>query len=154
MLRVCFLFVFLCVPAFCFARDPQPGTKPVATAKEETEKTEKMPVGVEHSGQDVLGQTLALRFKEAVNQSGLYDLSLKEEPKIKVLITTSPEFGTRPQVGSVYSVVWIFSSGTDVLTYYLNTRVGVTDATTLDATVNSLAAETARIVEKYIYLFE
>jgi len=112
------------------------------------------PVAVIHDQVDQLGTRLAFRLKETFNDSSLFGLTAKDEPKIKVIVSTKPEFAGRPQVGSVYAVVWIFSSGENVLTHYLASEAGTVDATTVAATAEALAATTAAVAEKYAYLFE
>lgn len=112
------------------------------------------PVGVVHDDVDQLGTRLAFRLKETFNKSTLFQLTSKDEPKIKVIVATKPEFPGRPHIGSVYSVVWIFSSGENVLTHYLASEAGTVDAATIDAAAEALAARTAAVAEQYAYLFE
>lgn len=112
------------------------------------------PVAVVHDQVDQLGTRLAFQLKETFNSSSLFGLTAGDEPKIKVIVSTKPEFSGRPQVGSVYAVVWIFSSGENVLTHYLASEAGTVDTTTVAATAEALAATTAAVAEKYAYLFE
>lgn len=116
--------------------------------------TNTTPVAVVHGNVDQLGTRLAFHLKELFNTSSLFTLTSGDKPMIKVMVTTKPEFPGRPQVGSVYSAVWIFSSGENVLTHYLANEAGTVDNTTVDATAEALAATTAAVAEKYAYLFE
>lgn len=117
-------------------------------------RTAATPVAVVHGDVDQLGTRLAFRLKEIFNDSGLFALTSRDERKLKVVVTTRPEFPGRPQVGSVYAAVWIFSSGENVLTHYLACKAGTVDTTTVDATAEALAATTAAVAEQYAYLFE
>jgi len=112
------------------------------------------PIAVIHDSVDQLGTRLAFRLKETLNVSSLFSLTAKDEKKIKVILTTKSEFSGRPQVGSVYSAVWIFSANEAVLTHYLASETGTVDAATVDATAEALAGLTAAAAEKYAYLFE
>lgn len=133
------------------AQEAEPVSIPDSPVKVENNAS---PVGVIHEDVDQLGTRLAFRLKETFNQSTLFKLTAKDEPKIKVIVATKPEFPGRPQIGSVYSVVWIFSSGENVLTHYLASEAGTVDAATIDAAAEALAARTAAVAEQYAYLFE
>lgn len=112
------------------------------------------PVAVVHDNVDQMGTRLAFKIKETFNASTLFSLSAKDEKKIKLVLTTSPEFPGRPQVGSVYAAVWVFSGGEAVLTHFLASEAGTVDAATADATAEALAGRTTAIAEQYAYLFE
>jgi hypothetical protein len=111
-------------------------------------------VAVVNDSTDQLGTRLAFRLKETLNASSLFALSAKDERKIKVILTTQPEFPGREQVGSVYAAVWIYAADETVLTHYLASEVGTVDAATVDAAAQALAGRTAAVAEKYAYLFE
>ncbi len=112
------------------------------------------PVAVVHTSTDQLGTRLAFRLKETLNDSSLFALSASDERKIKVVLTTQPEFPGREQVGSVYAAVWIYAADEAVLTHYLASEAGTVDAATVDAAAQALAGRTAAVAEKYAYLFE
>ena len=117
-----------------------------------TERT--TPIAVEFEGTDSIGSRLATALKERFNASNLFTLTDKDTPKIRVLLATTPEFSTRPEVGSAYCVVWLFSQSEATLRHFLLREVGVLSP----GDVNDLAA---RIVERtdglsvrYGYLFQ
>ncbi|WP_461209218.1 hypothetical protein [Desulfocurvus sp. DL9XJH121] len=151
------LVAVLTLPSLVAAAESQGLPVPQGAAIPDTPgevKAGSTPVAVSHGDVDQLGTRLAFRLKEIFNGSGLFTLTSKDEPKIKVIVATRPEFSGRPQVGSVYGAVWIFSSGENVLTHYLASEAGTVDTTTVDATAEALAATTAAVAEKYAYLFE
>lgn len=112
------------------------------------------PVAVVSDSTDQLGVRLGFKLKETLAASPLFNVTVKDEKKIKIVLMTKPEFPGRPQVGSAYSAVWIYSASEDVLTHYLASETGTVDAATVDATAEALAARTAAAAEKYAYLFE
>ena len=122
--------------------------KPAAVTERNT------PIAVEFEGTDSIGSRLATTLKERFNASNLFTLTDKDTPKIRVLLATTPEFPTRPEVGSAYCVVWLFSQSEATLRHFLLREVGVLSP----GNVNDLAA---RIVERtdglavrYGYLFQ
>ncbi|BBD06834.1 hypothetical protein [Desulfovibrio ferrophilus] len=117
-------------------------------------KTGATPVAVIHDNVDQLGARLAYQLKETFNASSLFTLTSKDEAKIKLIVATKPEFPSRPQVGSVYSVVWIFSASENVLTHYLASEAGTVDAATVAAAAEALAGRTTAVADQYAYLFE
>lgn len=111
-------------------------------------------VAVEHEGTDSLGARLAFRLKDTFNSSSLFVLSEKDAPKIRVLLSTMPEFPSRPSVGSAYSVVWVFSQSEGTLRHYLAREVGVVTAEGVEDLVAHIAERTDGISVRYGYLFQ
>lgn len=111
-------------------------------------------VAVELEGTDSLGARLAFRLKDTFNSSSLFVLSEKDTPKIRVLLSTMPEFPSRPSVGSAYSVVWVFSQSEGTLRHYLAREVGVLAAETVEDLVTHIAERTDGISVRYGYLFQ
>lgn len=117
-------------------------------------KKNATPVAVVHDNVDQLGTRLAYQLKEIFNASSQFTLTAKDEAKIKLIVSTKPEFPSRPLVGSVYSVVWIFSAGENVLTHYLASEAGIVDAADVAAAAEALAGRTTAVADQYAYLFE
>ncbi|SKA65175.1 hypothetical protein [Desulfobaculum bizertense] len=111
-------------------------------------------VSISHDGLDDIGTQLVFRLKELFNKSSLFDLSAKDEKKMRLVIKTSSEFPTRPEMGSVYSVVWTFSSGENVLNHYLASESGIVTSANVAAAAEALAGRTDAAAAKYAYLFE
>lgn len=111
-------------------------------------------VAVELEGTDSLGARLAFRLKDTFNASSLFVLSEKDAPKIRVLLSTTPEFPSRPPVGSAYSVVWVFSQSEGTLRHYLAREVGVVTAESVEDLVAHIAERTDGISVRYGYLFQ
>ncbi len=111
-------------------------------------------VAVELEGTDSLGARLAFRLKDTFNASSLFVLSEKDAPKIRVLLSTTPEFPSRPSVGSAYSVVWVFSQSEGTLRHYLAREVGVVTAESVEDLVAHIAERTDGISVRYGYLFQ
>ncbi|MFW5837939.1 MAG: hypothetical protein ACOCVM_08005, partial [Desulfovibrionaceae bacterium] len=114
----------------------------------------RWPVLVVHEGGDLLGQRLALRFKESLDASPLFRLAGPGEKAVKVQLTSRTEIGERPGFGSAYAAVWLYAEGKEVLAYYLDAVVGTVDGFRLDAESQRLAARTDKLTERYKYLFE
>ena len=158
-----FLFLLLWMPALPASAAPQAAqTAALQAGKPVPEKNEKAldhvtPLSVQHEGTDSIGSRLAMRLKERFNQSNLFILNNdeeKDEPKIVLMITTLSEFSTRPGIGSVYSVCWVFKQGKGYLPFLLKHSTGVVSAEDLDALVESLLERTDGIASRYTNLWK
>jgi hypothetical protein len=114
----------------------------------------KIPVMVDYEDMDSLGRRMVFNLRERLNKSDLFRLSGYKEKKIKIFITSQEEFQGRPGLCSIYSLVWTFSYGQDVLSNYLDHQVGIVRANALDDLVETLVARTDEISMEYSYLFE
>lgn len=128
--------------------------KPVADKPVEVKADRTTAVAVEHEGTDTLGAKLAFQLKGTFNASSLFTLTEKDAPKLKVVISTMTEFPSRPNIASVYGVVWAFSQAEGTLSFMLAREVGVVNAEDLDALIAKLAERTDGIAAKYSYLFK
>ena len=137
------------------ASTPQAGKpvpdKPVATHDRMTV------VAVQADGTDSIGARLATRLKERFNQSSLFKLTdeqAKDGQRLNILLTTTPEFPSRPAVGSVYGVCWAFSQGKDYLSLLLAREVGTVNADDVDALVDKIVERTDGLAAKYSNLWK
>lgn len=110
-------------------------------------------IAVVHEGTDSVGARLSTRLKEMFNASNLFALNDKDGPKVRLLVNTQPEFPGRPAVGSVYSVVWIFSQSDAHLGYLLARELGTVNGDDVDSLVQQLVERTDGVAVKYAYLF-
>jgi hypothetical protein len=111
------------------------------------------PVAVEHEGGDSIGSRLSTRVKELLNGSNLFMLQETDKPKFRILLSTVPEFDSRPGVGSAYSVVWVFSLSEATLRHYLAREVGVLTAEEVNDTAARIVERTDSLAIRYGYLF-
>ena len=161
MRTVCtILFVLMAVTALCFVSPAaavtaeQPAAaKPVADTPAPVKADRTTAVMVEHEGTDTLGAKFAFQLKGTFNTSSLFTLSEKDAPKIKVLIATTAEFPSRPNIASAYSIIWAFSQAEGTLNFLLAREVGLATAEELDSLVAKTAERTDGIAAKYAYLF-
>ncbi len=123
---------------------PKPGTK-AANAT---------PVMVELEGTDTIGAKLAFQLKETFNGGSMFAVTAKDTPKIRILITTEPEFASRPSVGSAYSVIWTYYINSASFSSYLASEVGTVDADGVNDLAARLAERTSGIMAKYAYIFD
>ncbi len=147
------LFLFLLAAAL-----PTAAAEPAAAAKAPADKpaaqTERTtPISVEHEGADAVGSKLAFQLKGAFNTSSLFTLTERDGPRIKIFLSTVPEFPGRPGLSSAYAVVWTFSQAEGTLSFLLAREVGLLAADEVDALVSRLAEKTDGIAVKYRYLF-
>lgn len=145
--------VTLCCAQASFAAESAPANA-LADKPAEVKVDRTTAVAVDHEGTDTLGAKLAFQLKGAFNASSLFTLTEKDTPKLKVVLTTAAEFPSRPNIASVYSVVWAFSQAEGTLNFMLAREVGVFGAEDLDAAVAKLAERTDGIAAKYGYLFK
>lgn len=111
------------------------------------------PIFVEFEGNDSIGSMLSTRLKEQFNTSNLFSLVGKDIPKFRILISSVPEFETRPSVGSAYSVVWLFSLSDGTLRHFLAMDVGVLSPNDVNDLAARLVEKTDSLVNRYAYLF-
>ncbi len=138
--------LFLSAPQFTQANESLPNTPRKVADK-------VSPILVEFNSNDSIGSMLSTRLKELFNTSNLFQLEGRDIPKFRILITSVPEFETRPAVGSAYSVVWLFSLSDATLRHYLATETGVISADGVDDLAARLLEKTDNLVTRYSYLF-
>lgn len=143
---LCLCFSLMGVQNFAVAADPVPNTPQKINQR-------LSPVMVEFEGIDSIGSRLATRLKELYNSSNLFLLEGKDVPKFRVLISSAPEFETRPQIGSAYSIVWLFSLSDATLRHYLSMEVGVVSGDDVNDLAAKIVEKTDTIAMKYAYLF-
>ena len=73
---------------------------------------------------------------------------------MRLLVDTKPEFPSRPSVGSVYSVCWVYSQGEGYLNFLLSKEVGTVTMDEIDALVNRLVERTDGLAVKYSNLWK
>lgn len=140
----------LVLPAAAAAPAPQAGKPVQDLPKALTDRTTAISVLMD--GTDSLGARLSTRLKERFNQSSLFKLNPgndQDAPELRLLLNTAPEFPSRPSVGSVYGVCWVFSQGKGYLGYLLAREVGTVNADDLDQLVDKLVERTDGIAAKY-----
>lgn len=151
--HLCFCLCLCLAPFTASAAAPEPPVpgQPVEdTPKKLIDRTTAISVIMD--GTDSLGARLSTRLKERFNQSSLFRLNSEEEkeaPELRLLLNTAPEFTSRPSVGSVYGVCWVFSQGKGYLGYLLAREVGTVNADDLDSLVDKLVERTDGIAAKY-----
>ncbi len=114
----------------------------------------KVPVMVEYEDMDSLGRRLVFNMRERFNKSDLFRLSGYKEQKLKIIFTSQEEFPSRPGLSSIYSIVWTFSYGQDVLDNFLEVEVGQISNQDLTSLAEALVAKTDEVYNSYSYLFE
>ncbi|MCC8193718.1 MAG: hypothetical protein LIP28_03630 [Deltaproteobacteria bacterium] len=149
------LGLFAAFPVFAAqSGDAQPAVaNPVADKPAVIQADRTTAVMVEHEGTDTLGAKLAFQLKGTFNTSSLFTLTEKDGPKIKVLLSTTAEFPSRPHIASAYSVTWAFSQADGTLSFLLAREVGLVVPEDLDSLVATLAERTDGMAAKYAYLF-
>lgn len=148
--------VFVAAVAFCgtaFAAQTPAVPAPVSDKSAAVAVDRSTPVVVEHEGTDTLGAKLAFQLKGTFNASSLFTLTAKDEPKIKVLVSTVAEFPSRPHIASAYSVVWVFSQAEGTLGFLMERDVGLVSGDDIDALVAKIAERTDGVAAKYGFLF-
>ncbi len=111
-------------------------------------------VSVSHEGVDTIGIQLATRLKELFNVSNLFQLNEENAPKIRLVVTSKAEFSDRPHVGSVYSILWVFSQSDSHLGYLLAQDVDVLSGEDVDDVATKIVNRTDGLAVKYGYLLK
>ncbi len=142
---------FFAVPALAAEESKAGAPKADTPIKVEARSTL---VSVAHTGTDSIGIRLSTRLKEVFNASNLFKLNEENAPKIRLVLTTKAEFADRPHVGSVYSLVWVFSQSDAHLGYLLAQEVDVLSLDDVDAVAAKVAERTDGLAVKYAYLFK
>lgn len=117
-------------------------------------KTNATPIAVEHKGTDTIGIRLAYQLKEIFNTSSLFALNDKDAPKLLMLITTESEFPDRPSAGSIYSVIWVYSEGSNMLGSYLAHEIGVATRDEPADLAARLAERSSGLAARHAYIFK
>ncbi len=140
------------LPSAMAAQGPQAGeAKTNSPAKLEVRSTQ---VTVSHEGTDTIGIQLATRLKELFNASNLFQLNEENSPKVRIAIISKAEFSDRPHVGSVYSLLWVFSQSDSHLGYLLAQDVGVLSSEDVNDVATKIINRTDGLAVKYGYLFK
>ena len=126
--------------------EPTPKKAEEATGK-------KTPVAIDHDDSDPVGVRLAYRVKELLGRSSLMVPTNRDEKKIVLVIKTKEEFPGRPNLCSIYSVSWLFSSREGSLKYFLASEAGIVDASNVDQAAEALLGRTDKLASTYGYLF-
>lgn len=154
------VFIFVLSLGTVVSADDQktvPDSKNKPAAVEEMKQSAEnlgLPVVVFHNGNDVLGGTLALKLKESFRKSVLFKLSTKNAKAVRILIESRSEFNERPEIGSVYSVAWIFAESEGVIPFYLKQELGLVNSRNVENSAADLMNKTDKIAGEYKYLFE
>lgn len=150
------LFALSTLPAFAEnASIPEAGKEAAPIADTPAELASRnTPIFIEQIGADNLGAMLSFELKSTCNTSSLFKLSNEDVPKITVMITSISEFPSRPQIGSVYSVVWVFSENSNNLKYYLSQDTGIVTKDNVKMLATSIANKTDQVAMQYAYLFD
>lgn len=137
---------------------PAEGTVPQATApapdKPARVDARVTPISVVLEGTDSIGARLGTKLKETFNSSNLFHLTEKDTPKMRLLVSTSPEFPSRPGIASVYSVCWVFSQGEGYLSFLLSRELGTVNSEDIDGLVAQLVEKTDGLSVKYASLLK
>ena len=132
---------------------PDSGTAKVQAPQDKPAKTDSRVtvVSVTLDGSDSVGARLGMKLKEAFNSSNLFSLSEADSPKLRILVDTKSEFQfpSRPGVGSVYSVTWVFSQGEGYLPFLLSKEIGTLTMDEVDGLVARLVERTDGLSVKY-----
>lgn len=151
-LSAAFFAAFLALAPNAFAAPEQNATNvPNQPTKVDARVTA---VAVQHEGTDSIGARLSTALKEKFNTSSLFRLSSESEPKMTLLVTTAAEFETRPNVGSVYSLIWVYSQTENYLPMILAREVGTVSMEEIDALVARVVERTDGLSVKYGYLWK
>ncbi|SME93018.1 hypothetical protein [Desulfovibrio gilichinskyi] len=134
--------------------DAESKPAPVSDNTKDINKNDGLAVVVEHFGDDELGGTLALKLKENFRKSVLFRLADKKQKSVRIRVVSRSEFNERPEIGSIYSVVWTFAESEDVVPFYLDERIGTVNVTSVDTTAAKLMNITDEITTRYKFLFE
>ncbi|OBQ50234.1 hypothetical protein [Halodesulfovibrio spirochaetisodalis] len=155
LVLICITFAAL--PAFAENAPKAPKNAQAAEPKKDTPTviaSRNTPIFIEQKGADNLGSMLAFELKSTCNTSSLFKMTGDDVPKITVMITTMSEFASRPKIGSVYSIVWVFSEDSNNLKYYLAQDAGIVTEENVSMLATSIADKTDQIALQYGYLFE
>ncbi len=123
-----------------------------AEKKQDPANKGRVPVVVDFEGEDALGQRLAFELREAFRASSGFRPAGAGDKGLRLRLRAVPEFKDRPNLGSIYAVSWLFSEGGNVLSYFLDSGLGVVDEGSLKREAQNLAARTDEISGRFAYL--
>ncbi|OEU69667.1 MAG: hypothetical protein BA863_16650 [Desulfovibrio sp. S3730MH75] len=150
----------LCFSSYSFAEQvkevPNAKSKPIVVVKDakEVKQNDGVAIVVAHVGDDELGGTLALKLKENFRKSVLFKLAGKSMKSIRIKVLSRSEFSERPEIGSIYAVIWTFAESEDVVPFYLSETIGTVNLRTVETTAAKLMNATDKIADQYKFLFQ
>ncbi|WP_235727737.1 hypothetical protein [Maridesulfovibrio frigidus] len=135
---------------------PNAKAKPAVVVKDvkKAEQKDGVAIVVEHVGDDEMGGTLALKLKESFRKSVLFKLADKSLKSIRIKVLSRSEFSERPEIGSIYAVIWTFAESEDVVPFYLSETIGTVNLRTVETTAAKLMNATDKIADQYKFLFQ
>lgn len=136
------------------AESRTPATATVSNSTAQSIKKNAVAVYVELQGTDTIGSKLAYQLRERFNTSSQFLLTDKDQPKLQIIVATTPEFASRPEVGSAYSVTWLYYASTRSYSSYLTLEVGTVSGDAVEGLVDRLVEHTTGIAAKYSHLLE
>ncbi|MBQ9537022.1 MAG: hypothetical protein IJU79_04435 [Desulfovibrionaceae bacterium] len=149
---ICQLIILVALLAEVAFADPAPTAKPYLE-QTQTQVGHATPISLKLEGADSLGSKLALRLKERFNQSNLFDLRPMDEettkPKLVLLLATKAWCEPKPNLGSCYSLCWVFREGKGYLPYLLRQDVGLIEGENLESLVDRILELTDGIASRY-----
>lgn len=154
LLRYYFTIGIIFIILLGSATAAQPKTESPEPILNKPEKSTKRntTISIEFEGTDSIGSKLSTRIKELMNASNLFTLTEKDSPKIRILLATMSEFSQRPSIGSVYSVIWLFSQSETTLKHFLARKIGVLTADEVDQVAAMIVEQTDTLAVRYGYL--
>lgn len=149
LVLVLFMFSLLSVSYPALADTAKTAANITNTPTGKPLKVNATPVYIEYEGTDTLGANLAFQLRDRFNSSSLFTLTDKDQPKFLLILRTTPEFTSRPAVGSVYAVTWLYYEKKTTYNSYLQQEIGVVAAEDLESVVAQIIEHTTGIAARY-----
>lgn len=113
-----------------------------------------IPVDVEATSRDAVGQRLVFYFKENIKASSSFQLSLDEQTGFQVSIITLNPDDDNQSYSTVYSAVWKWNDAENLLPYYMHSRVGTCGSNRVKECAVDLLVETNNQLERLARLIK
>ena len=114
------------------------------------------PVEVQSNCNDSIGQRLVYEFKELVRKSNSMKLTTENESRIQVIIQSMDSDDKRPNIYSIYTVIWNIVPKNGV-PHYFNSVMGYCGSLVISDVASRLIAQTDEKIDftkKIIPIFE
>jgi len=106
----------------------------------------KVPIEINDKSVDnMVGRSLVYHIREGIRKSSEMRLTIDNETKILVAITTTPEHAEKPNVSCIYSAIWMLSDSTYPFPLYLYSVIGSCGSESVQSSADNIVAETDKL---------
>jgi len=109
-------------------------------------QTEEIAVEVIGSANDMVGKRLIYQIKEDIRRSSIMRLSITDENRFQLYISTMPKFDDDPSIATIYSVIWCITGPEMGMSLYLYSSLGYCGRDVVASSAENIVAQTDELI--------